>query len=466
MSEDTNNMNEDFSMEKPIQSRSLWSKEAEQAVLGAVLLDNDVMDQVCDLLAADDFYLNAHRVIYQAMKDIIERGDQAEPITLYHYLETNNDLESLGGSGYLVKLLKEAPTIANAKHYARLIRDKAVLRELAQQLTKTLESLFEHKQPKGERSVDEFLEEAEHNIFSVRDIRSQHRPSYHEMKSAVWPVVSIIEERMQLKEVMEGIPTGFTNLDRMLFGLRPSELIILAGRPETGKMAFTMNVAVNAAIITNAPVAIFSYQMSKNNMIERLLSVMSDIDVHRLRTGHMQGIEYEDLQHASKTLSKAPIYVSEIPPNFLGGLRFQARRMKREKGIQLIVIDYLQLIRDSDEKTSQGQDLSEVSRSLKRMAYELDVPIMAISQLPCKVDERPSKTPEISDLMEYGHIDRYADLVMLLSHQKFCNDDDPILLGRAKMIIAKHRQGPTGKIPITFKKQFVRLQNHINRSRG
>ncbi|MBF0455769.1 MAG: replicative DNA helicase [Magnetococcales bacterium] len=435
--------------------RSSWSNEAEQSVLGAILLDNDVMDQVADILTPDDFYRGAHRVIYQAMKSVLERGDPADPVLLNQHLEKKNELDSVGGGSYLAQLLETVPTTANAKSYARLVRDKAVLRELARQATAISEAVFE-----GEKPVDEILEDAEKQIFDVGENRTQRRSNYFDMKTVIMPVIAKIEELMQRKESITGVPTGFTDLDRMMAGLQPSDLIILAGRPAMGKTSFAMNVVANAAIKYQAPVGVFSLEMSKEQLVVRLLSSLGSIDAQGLRNGHLQNEEYGQLVQASDTLSKAPIYVDDTPAVSIMALRAKARRLKREKDIQLVVIDYLQLMRGEDGTENRVQEISEISRGLKALAKELNIPVIALSQLSRKVEERPNKTPVLSDLRESGAIEQDADIVMFVFREEVYKENDPALKGLAEIIIAKQRNGPIGRIPLTFMKQYTRFDNH------
>ncbi|MBF0448568.1 MAG: replicative DNA helicase [Magnetococcales bacterium] len=438
-----------------ITRRPSWSNEAEQSVLGAILLDNDVMDQVADLLVPDDFYVGAHKAIFIAMKAVLERGDPADPILINQFLEKNDEIHAVGGGGYLAQLLETVPTTANAKSYARLVRDKAVLRLLARQATEISEAVFE-----GQKPVDEILEEAEKQIFAVGESRSQRRSNYFDMKTVLMPVIAKIEELMQRKESITGVPTGFTDLDRMLAGLQPSDLIILAGRPAMGKTSFAMNVVANAAVKFKASVAVFSLEMSKEQLVVRLLSSLGSIDAQALRNGHLKDGDYGQLVQASDTLSKAPIYVDDTPAVSIMALRAKARRLKREKDIQLIVIDYLQLMRGEEGSDNRVQEISEISRGLKALAKELNIPVIALSQLSRKVEERPNKTPVLSDLRESGAIEQDADIVMFVFREEVYKENDPALKGLAEIIIAKQRNGPIGRVSLTFLKQFTRFDNH------
>jgi replicative DNA helicase len=282
---------------------------------------------------------------------------------------------------------------------------------------------------------------------------------YIEMQSSVKSVMDIIEERMQLAGVITGLPTGFTNLDEMILGLQPSDLIVLAGRPNTAKSIIAMNIVVNAAIITNAPVAIFSYHTSPNIVVERLLSVMSDIDGHRLHIGNLDKEDYVKLLYSSYALPNAPIYVSEPQEFSLEGLLGTAHHLKREKDIQLIVIDHLQLLNWKNEDEGREQEFTIICRELKKLAKDLNIPVLILSQLSCKVEQRPRKIPELYDLMEYGSIDQVADNILLLYRYEVCDRSDPTLSGRVEMFVAKHRHGPTGEISIRLQKNFYNNQS-------
>ncbi len=280
------------------------------------------------------------------------------------------------------------------------------------------------------------------------------------------PVIAKIEDLMQRKEAVTGVPTGFTDLDKKLAGLQPSDLIILAGRPAMGKTSFAMNIVANSAVNYGAPVAVFSLEMSKEQLVVRMLSSLGSIDAQGLRNGHLRNEEYGQLVQASDTLSKAPIFVDDTPALSIMALRAKARRLKREKDVQLIVIDYLQLMQGDDSSESRVQEISTISRGLKALAKELDVPVIALSQLSRKVEERPNKTPVLSDLRESGAIEQDADIVMFVYREEVYKENDPALQGLAEIIIAKQRNGPIGRVPLTFLKQYTRFDNHAAQSYG
>ena len=440
--------------------RPPWSNAAEQSVLGAVLLDNSVMDLVGELLESQDFYTGAHRVIYQAIRTLLDRGEPADPVVLHHYLQKHEELDSVGGGGYLAQLMDTVPTTANAVFYARLVRDKSLLRDLAQKATKIVDDVYQG----GKLEVDRLLDEAEQSIFAVGEGRDQRRSSYSDMKSILMPVLHNIEALMKRKDAITGVPSGFIDLDKKLAGLQKSDLLILAGRPAMGKTSFAMNIAANAALDHQVPVAVFSLEMSKEQLVTRLLSSTANIDAQQLRTGWLKDGDYGRMVDKADTLSKAPIYVDDTPAISISALRAKARRLKREKKIQLILVDYLQLMQGEDKVENRVQEISQISRGLKSLAKELDLPVIALSQLSRKLEERPNKRPILSDLRESGAIEQDADVVMFVFREEVYKENDTSLEGLAEIIIAKHRNGPTGTIKLSFLKQFTRFENHAHQS--
>lgn len=438
--------------------RPAWSNAAEQSVLGAILLDNSIMDQVADILDAEDFYTGAHRTLYQAITTLLSRGEPADPVLLLQYLQKNDVLQSVGGDGYLVELIETVPATANASAYARLVRDKALLRELAQQATKIVESVHQEQNV----PVDTLLDNAEQRIFAVGEGRNQRTSSYFNIKSILLPVLHNIEKLMRHKGTVTGVPSGFVDLDKMLAGLQPSDLLILAGRPSMGKTSFAMNIATNAAFDHKEPVAVFSLEMSKEQLVARMLSSTARVDAQKLRTGWLNDDDYGQLTHVANSLVDAPIFVDDTPAISISALRARARRMKREKGIKLIVVDYLQLMQGENKAENRVQEISQISRGLKSLAKELNLPVIALSQLSRKLEERPNKRPILSDLRESGAIEQDADVVMFVYREEVYKEDDQALKGLAEIIVAKQRNGPTGKVKLTFLHQFTRFENHAD----
>ena len=438
--------------------RPAWSNAAEQSVLGAILLDNSIHDQVADILQPEDFYTGAHRIIFQAIGILLNRGEPADPVVLQQYLQKNEQLQSVGGGGYLAQLMETVPTTANAGAYARLVRDKSLLRELAQQATHIVESVYQGKN----LPMDVILDDAEQRIFSVGEGRKQRSSSYFDMKSVLVPVLRNIEELMHHKGALTGVSTGYPDLDKMLAGLQKSDLLILAGRPSMGKTAFALNMAVNAAIDHQTPVAVFSLEMSKEQLVSRMLSSVAKIDAQKLRTGWLDEKDYSRMIHVADTISKAPLFVDDTPAIPLASLRAKARRLKREKDIQVIVIDYLQLMQGDNKTENRVQEISQISRGLKSLAKELHIPVIALSQLSRKLEERPNKRPMLSDLRESGAIEQDADVVMFVFREEVYKENDPALAGLAEIIIAKQRSGPIGKVRLTFLKQFTRFESYAD----
>ncbi|MEO5363392.1 MAG: replicative DNA helicase [Magnetococcus sp. DMHC-8] len=438
--------------------RPAWNNAAEQSVLGAILLDNSVHDQVADILHPQDFYTGAHRAIYQAICTLLERGEPADPIVLQQYLQKNDELHSVGGGGYLAQLIETVPTTANAGAYARLVRDKALLRELAQQATHIVETVYQGKN----MPTDQLLDEAEQRIFSVGEGRSHRSASYFPLKAVLMPVLHNIEQLMKHKGTVTGVPTGFVDLDKMLAGLQKSDLLILAGRPSMGKTSFAMNIAANAAIDHHVPVAVFSLEMSKEQLVARMLSAAARIDAQKLRTGWLDDKDYGQLITMASRLSQAPLFIDDTPAISIAALRARARRMRREQKIQLILIDYLQLMQGDLKTENRVQEISQISRGLKSLAKELGIPIIALSQLSRRLEERPNKRPILSDLRESGAIEQDADVVMFVFREEVYKENDPALAGLAEIIVAKQRNGPTGKVKLTFLKQFTRFENYAD----
>ena len=433
-----------------------WNRAAEQSVLGAILMDNSVMNQVADTLGTEDFYAGAHRVIYEAMSVLLERGEPADPVVLNQYLQKHDALKSVGGTAYLAELIMTVPTTANVASYARLIRDKALLRELAMQATKIVELVYQG----GNIQVDAVLDDAEQRIFAVGEGYHQRSSSYADMKSIMLPVLKNIEMLMHNKGALTGIPTGFIDLDKLLSGLQKSDLLILAGRPAMGKTSFAMNIATNAAVDHKTPVAVFSLEMSKEQLVSRMLSSSSRMDAQKLRAGWLDDQAFIRLIHVADSLSQSPLFIDDTPAISITALRAKARRMKREKDIKLIVIDYLQLMQGDGRMENRVQEISQISRGLKSLAKELDVPIVALSQLSRKLEERPNKRPMLSDLRESGAIEQDADVVLFVFQEEVYKEDDASLHGVAEILVAKHRNGPTGKVTLSFIKQYTRFENY------
>ncbi|MBF0137292.1 MAG: replicative DNA helicase [Magnetococcales bacterium] len=440
---------------KDHQRRPAYSLEAEQSVLGAILLDNTVVDQVADILEPDDFYVGAHRVAYQGILTLLERGQPADPVLLRQHLEKNADLDTVGGSGYLAELVNTVPSTANAKAYAQLVHDKSVLRELARQATAVVDLVYE-----GREQVETILDEAEQRIFGVAESKDQRRSGYFEMKPVVRQVLEHLESLMDRRVSVTGVPTGYKDLDEKLTGLQKSDLVIVAGRPAMGKTSLALNFAANAAMDHQKSVGIFSLEMSKEQLVMRLLSATSRVDAQALRTGRFNDDEYGRLIQAAARLSETAIYIDDTSALSVSELRSKARRLRKEKGVDLIIVDYLQLMRGSNQVENRVQEISQISQGLKAIAKELSVPVVAVSQLSRSPESRTDHRPILSDLRESGSIEQDADVVMFVFREEYYKPDDPSLAGRAEVNVAKQRNGPTGAVPLTFLHKFTKFENH------
>ncbi|MEO5365927.1 MAG: replicative DNA helicase [Magnetococcus sp. WYHC-3] len=436
--------------------RPPFSREAEQSLLGAILLSGDVLERVADVVVAEDFFLPAHRTIYGAMLEMSQRGEPPDPVLLQAFLERRQELEQIGGFVYLTQLVNTVPTAANAESYARLVRDKAVLRNLGREGTAVVELVH---QSVGRR-VDEILDEAEARIFAVGESQSQRRSSYFSLRDVIKPVFAQIELRMEQRQDVTGVSSGFMDLDRMLSGLQPSDLVILAGRPAMGKTALAMNMAANAAVRSKVPVAVFSLEMSKEQLTTRLLASEARVNAMSLRSGQLRGEDYGRISHAAQLLSDVPLYIDDSPALSVMAMRAKIRRMKKERGIGLVVVDYLQLMRGSVANSeNRVQEISEISRGLKAIAKEMQVPVLALSQLSRSVESRTDKRPILSDLRESGSIEQDADVVLFVFRPEYYKPEDTSLHGRAEVIVAKQRNGPVGMVQLTFLHALTRFEN-------
>lgn len=433
-----------------------YSMEAEQSVLGALLLDNSVMDQLGDILAPEDFYVGAHRLIYQSAIAMLERGEPVDAVTLKQYLEKHDTLASVGGIGYLAHLVDTVPTAANARAYARMVHDRAVIRELAHQTTQILEKIHGAES----FSVNDLLDDAEQRIFSVSERNEQRRSDYSAMKPIIMPLLARIESLMGEKNPITGIPTGYMDMDLLTAGLQPSDLIIVAGRPSMGKTALALNFAANAALRHQIPVGIFSLEMSKEQLVARMLASEARVDAQQMRTGRISADDYGKVGEAADKLSTAPIFVDDTPALSIMAMRAKARRLQRERGVRLLIVDYLQLMRGSHTE-NRVQEISEISQGLKAIAKELRLPVVALSQLSRQVESRTDKRPILSDLRESGSIEQDADIVMFVYREEYYKKDDPKLAGMAEAIFAKQRNGPTGSVRLTFLHKYTRFENYI-----
>lgn len=430
--------------------------EAEQSVLGGILIDDNAINKVLEVLTPSDLYREAHRKILNAMIDISEKSEPVDLVTLNELLRSSGELDNVGGPVYLASLADGVPTAANVGYYAKIVKEKAIVRALINVATEIATKGYE-----GSGDVDGFLDFAESRIFQISE--NKVRPSFFNIKDIVKDSFKTIELLYDRKEMVTGVPTGFKELDKMTSGFQPSELIIIAGRPSMGKTAFCLNVALNSVSADRencSPVAIFSLEMSKEQLVTRMLCSEARVDASRLRGGFLAESDWPKLTRAAGFLSEAPIYIDDTPAISVLEMRAKARRLMAEKGLGMVIVDYLQLMRGRDGAQSREQEISDISRSLKALAKELAVPVVALSQLSRAVEQRSGdKKPMLSDLRESGSIEQDADVVLFVFREEFYKKDDEDLKGLAEIIIGKQRNGPVGEVKLSWLSQYTRFEN-------
>ncbi len=438
--------------------------EAEQMVLGAVLIENDSINKIVEILVPEDFYKDAHRRIFSVMLDMFESGEAIDLVTLSDKLRGTKGLETVGDASYLSLLVSMVPTAANIKNHALIIREKSVLRRLIHTATEIITQSYDDTRTSV--SVDELLDQAERSIFEIT--QKKIRDSFVALKDIVKDSFKTIERLYERKEMVTGLPTGFADIDKLTSGFQPSDLIIVAGRPSMGKTAFCLNVAAHAAIDKEKAVAVFSLEMSKEQLVLRMLCSEARVDAHRLRTGYLSESDWPKLTLAAGRLSEAPIFIDDTAAISVLEMRAKARRLKAEHGLELIIVDYLQLMRGRGRDDNREQEISNISRSLKALAKELQVPVIALSQLNRAVETRgKDKRPMLADLRESGAIEQDADVIFFIYREEVynkceCPHDGECLCGRrgvAEVIIGKQRNGPIGKVDLTFMSKYTRFEN-------
>ena len=425
--------------------------EAEQSVLGGILIENQAINKVMEILTPDDFYRDGHRKIYAALIDLSERDEPADLITITNELRKKDQLDAIGGASYLASLIDSVPTAANIEYYARIVREKAVLRKLIETSTEIITQSY---QDRGD--VENFLDEAEKAIFEISERRV--RPAFYSIREVVKDSLDTISRLYEKKELITGIPSGFKELDKMTAGFQPSDLVIVAGRPSMGKTAFCLNVAQYAAIERKTTIAIFSLEMSKEQLVLRMLCSQSQVEGTRLRTGFLHESDWTKLTLAAGTLYEAPIFIDDTAALSVLELRAKARRLKADHHLGMLVIDYLQLMKGRARVESRQQEISEISRSLKALAKELNIPIIAVSQLSRKTEERTGNRPQLSDLRESGAIEQDADVILFLFREEIYNRQEENQ-GKAELIIGKQRNGPIGKVDLAFIDRFTTFKD-------
>jgi replicative DNA helicase len=429
------------------------SLDAEQSVLGGILLDNTAIDRVIELLSSEDFYREAHRKVFRAAVSLSERNEPIDLVTLSEVLRARGELEGVGGATYLAQLADCVPTAANIVNYARIVRDKSILRALISATTEIATRGYE-----APDDVTDLLDQAEQRIFAISD--REVKPAFVRIENVLTDTIKLIERLYEQKQSVTGVTTGYADLDRITAGFQPSDLIIIAGRPSMGKTAFVLNIAANAAMKADVGVAVFSLEMAKEQLAMRLLCSEARVDLARVRTGHLSDREFPQLAMAAGRLADTPIYIDDTPALSVLELRAKARRLKRDPATKLglIVVDYLQLMRGSDGKDNREQEISEISRSLKALAKELSVPVVALSQLNRQVENRNPPKPRLADLRESGAIEQDADVIAFIYREEvYVEDTDK--RGLAEIIVAKQRNGPIGSVELTFLHEFTRFEN-------
>jgi replicative DNA helicase len=427
--------------------------EAERSVLGAILIENQAISQAQEIVREDDFYRQGHRTLFRLMSELNERNAAIDLVTLKEELDRAGDLEAVGGAPYVASLVDGVPRSTNVEHYAKIVKQKSVLRNLIGASSRILNRCYE-----AEETAETLLEEAQRDILLLAE--GTLRSGFIHMREVATPALDYIDKIHQNKELITGLATGFDKIDEMTSGLQESEMIVVAGRPSMGKTAFAINVAQHAAVQLGKTVGIFSIEMSRQQLFLRMLCGQARVDAHQLRTGRLGASDWEKLTRALEEITRAPIYIDDTAGISIFEMRAKARRLHAEMGLDLIVVDYLQLLRGRDRVENRTQEISEISRSLKALAKELKVPVIAVSQLSRATEQRGgTHRPMLSDLRESGAIEQDADVVMLLFREEYYKPDNPELEGLAEVIIAKQRNGPTGTAELTFIRSYTRFAN-------
>jgi replicative DNA helicase len=433
------------------------SVEAEQSVLGGLLLENSAWERIADLISEQDFYRHDHRLVYRHITKLLDASRPADVVTVSESLESSAELTTVGGLAYLGALAQNTPSAANIRRYAEIVRDRAILRGLVTVGTTIADSAYS---PLG-RSASELLDQAEGEVFKIAEAGARGKKGFMELPVLLTQVVERIDMLFQRDNPSDitGIPTGFTDLDQKTSGLQPGDLIIVAGRPSMGKTAFSLNIAENVALESGLPVAVFSMEMAGTQLVMRMMGSVGKLDQHKVRTGRLQDDDWQRLTYAVGKLNEAPLYIDESAALTALELRARARRLHRQCGkLGLIVIDYIQLMSSTRQGENRATEISEISRSLKALAKELDVPVIALSQLNRSLEQRPNKRPVMSDLRESGAIEQDADVILFIYRDEVYNPETPEK-GISEIIIGKQRNGPIGTVRLAFLGEYTRFEN-------
>ncbi len=437
------------------------SVEAERSVLGGLMLDQRAWDQIADAVEASDFYRADHRLIFTAIATLVERDQPPDAITVGELLARQGELEAAGGLDYLAQLVEETPSAANIRAYARIVRERAMLRQLIEIGGDIAASAHDD----SGLTVEELVDLAEQRVFEIAD-RGQRRGSgFVPLKHILPKTIDRLDMLSHSEGDITGISTGFSDMDRMTAGLQRGDLIVIAGRPSMGKTTFAMNIAENAAIGGNVPVAVFSMEMSAEQLAFRMIGSIGRVSQTHLRTGRLTDEDWSRINSAVSMMSNAPIFIDDSAGLTPTDVRARARRLKREHGLGLVVVDYLQLMQVTGTTENRATEISEISRSLKALAKELDVPVIALSQLNRSVEQRADKKPVMSDLRESGAIEQDADLIVFIYREEVYDPDTP-RKGIADIIIAKQRNGPVGEFHLTFLGEFTKFENLVAEAYG
>jgi len=433
------------------------SIEAEQSVLGGLFLEPDAWAKVTERLRQEDFYRRDHRIIFNAIAELDSHGSPFDLVTVAEWLENNQQLDDAGGLGYLTALADSTPSASNISAYADIVRKRSILRQLVRATTEISDAVFN---PSG-RTSNEILDFAEQSIFEIAEQESRGRKSYKNLKDLLVTTLERIDELYQKKSHITGVSTGFNDLDRQTAGLQKSDLIIVAGRPSMGKTAFAINIAEHAVIKDGMSVAVFSMEMSGEQLSMRLMSSLGRIDQHKVRTGKLDDEDWPRLTSAVEILKDAKLFIDDTPALTPTELRARCRRIAREHTLDMVIVDYLQLMQVTGTKENRATEISEISRSLKAMAKELNIPVVALSQLNRSLEQRPNKRPVMSDLRESGAIEQDADIIVFIYRDEVYDPESPDK-GTAEIIIGKQRNGPIGTVRLSFLGRYTRFENYVD----
>ena len=432
------------------------SLEAEQSILGGLMLDNTAWDKIADIIVKSDFYRKDHRIIFDGISNLIEASEACDVVTLSEYLENKGELETAGGLEYIASLANETPGAANAISYAKILRERSVLRSLISAGNQISGNAYLN----DGREASELVDEAERLVFDIAEKGARGRAGFEHLKDVLPDTIDRIELLSKSEGDITGVATGYKEFDKLTAGLQSGDLAIIAGRPSMGKTTLAVNIAENAAIGSKVPTAIFSMEMPKEQLAFRMISSLGRVDQSHLRTGKFPDEDWSRINTAVQLMSDAPIYIDDTPALSPTEIRARARRLKRESGLGLIVLDYIQLMQVHGTTENRATEISEISRSLKALAKELSVPIIALSQLNRSVESRTDKKPIMSDLRESGALEQDADLILFIYRDEVYNPDTP-RKGVADISIAKQRNGPIGDFPLTFVGRYTKFENWV-----